>query len=182
MLPSAAAITQALHAEGFLLDGEVVAIEAGERFQAFATAVYRLRLRYRSETSHSLPETMIGKIYGPEWYRRGGLPEALFFRQVAPVLRTPIAPTLFGLLDDPAAETCVVLIEDLAPDYQPIELPVADAWLDVLVDTLADFHAQWWEAPLLGIPALLQPEDTVMRMAQAIPLQGLQANDLTPKK
>ncbi len=176
MFPSATAITQALHAEGFLQDGEVIAVEEGETFQAFATAVYRCRLRYRSETAQRLPETMICKIYGPEWYQRGGLQEVLAYRRITPALRLSIAPTLYGLIDDPAAETCVLLIEDLATCFQPVTSPMADAWLDLLVDTLADFHAQWWEAPMLDTAAFLQPEDTVMRMAQAIPLQGLRAN------
>lgn len=176
MFPTAAAITQALHAEGFLQAGEVIAVEAGEQFQALATAVYRCRLRYRDETSPCMPETMICKIYGPEWYQRGGLQEVLAYRRIIPALRLSIAPTLYGLIDDPAAETCVLLIEDLATCYQPVASPMADAWLDLLVDTLADFHAQWWEAPMLDTAAFLQPEDTVMRMAQAIPPQGLRAN------
>lgn len=176
MFPTAAAITQALHAEGFLQAGEVITVEEVEQFQALATAVYRCRLRYRYATSQCMPETMICKIYGPEWYQRGGLQEVLAYRRITPALRPSIAPTLYGLIDDPAAETCVLLIEDLATCYQPVEASMADAWLDLLVDTLADFHAQWWEAPMLDTAAFLQPEDTVMRMAQAIPPQGLRAN------
>ena len=176
MFPTAAAITQALHAEGFLQAGEVIAVEEGEQFQAFATAVYRCRLRYRYETAQGMPETMICKIYGPEWYQRGGLQEVLAYRRITPALRPSFAPTLYGLIDDPAAETCVLLIEDLATCYQPVASLMADAWLDLLVDTLADFHAQWWEAPMLDTAAFLQPEDTVMRMAQAIPPQGLRTN------
>ncbi|MNS24114.1 hypothetical protein D3C72_559480 [compost metagenome] len=174
MVPTAAAITHALHAEGFLPDGEVIAVEEGERFQALATAVFRCRLRYSARGPHSLPETMIVKIYGPAWYERGGLRDLFFFQRIAPALEPPIAPLLYGVIHDPAARTCVVLIEDLAPGYRQVELPLADAWLDAIVDTLADLHAQWWEAPLPG--ALLEPEDTVMRMAQALPPQGLQAN------
>ena len=176
MVPTAAAITQTLRAEGFLQAGDVIAVDTGETFQALATAVYRCRLRYRDETSPGLPETIICKIYGPEWYPRGGLQELLAYRRITPALRQSIAPTLYGLIDDPAAETCVLLIEDLATCYQPVALPMADAWLDILVDTLADFHAQWWEAPMLDTAAFLQPEDTVMRMAQAIPPQGIRAN------
>lgn len=123
-----------------------------------------------------MPETMICKVYGPEWYQRGGLQEVLAYRQITPALRLSIAPTLYGLIDDPAAETCVLLIEDLETCHQPVASPMADAWLDLLVDTLADFHAQWWEDPVLHTAAFLQPEDTVMRMAQAIPPQGLMAN------
>lgn len=176
MFPTAATLTQALHAEGFLQAGEVVAVEAGEQFQALATAVYRCRLRYRAGTSQGMPETMICKIYGPEWYPRGGVQEALAYRRITPAVCPSIAPTLYGLIDDPAAETCVLLIEDLATGYQPVASPMADAWLDLLVDTLADFHAQWWEDPILDTAAFLQPEDTVMRMAQAIPPRGLRVN------
>ena len=176
MLPSAATIKQALQTNGLLHAGDVIAVEAGERFQASATAVYRCRLRYRDGSSQGMPETMICKIYGPEWYQRGGRQEVLAYRRITPELRPSIAPTLYGLIDDPAAETCALLIEDLATGYQPIEAPMADAWLNNLVDTLADFHAQFWEAPMLETAAFLQPEESVMRMAQAIPPEGLQAN------
>lgn len=176
MVPTAAAITQALHAKGFLQAGEVIAVEAGEPFQALATAVFRCHLRYRDETSQGMPETMIFKVYGPEWYPRGGVQEVLAYRRIIPALRPSIAPTLYGLIDDPAAETWVLLLEDLATGYQPVAPPMAEPWLDLLVDTLADFHARWWEDPLLDTAAFLQPEDTVMRMAQAIPPQRIRAN------
>lgn len=174
MLPTAAAITHALRTEGFLPDGEVVTVEDVEQFQALATAVIRARLRYSPQASHALPETMIIKVYGPAWYESGGLQDLRFYRHIAPALEAPIAPTLYGTIHDPAARTWVLLIEDLAPGYRQIELPLADAWLEAVVDTLADLHAQWWDAPLLE--SLLEPEDTVMRMAQALPPHGLHAN------
>jgi hypothetical protein len=173
---TAAAITQALHAAGFLPDGEVVAIEEVDRFQAFATAVCRCRLQYSPPRPSSLPETMIVKVYGPEWYRRGGLQDLRFYRRIAPALPSPIAPALYGLIDDPAAQTCVLLIEDLAPRYRQVELPLSDAWLEAIVDALADLHARWWDDPQRDSEAMLEPEDTVMRMAQALPLEGLRVN------
>jgi hypothetical protein len=173
---TAIAITQALHAAGFLPDGEVAAIEEADRFQAFATAVFRCRLQYSPPRPPSLPETMVVKVYGPEWYQRGGLQDLRFYRRIAPSLPSPIAPALYGVIDDPAAQTCVLLIEDLAPRYQQVEWPLSDAWLEAIVDALADLHAQWWGDPLLAFEELLEPEDTVMRMAQALPLEGLRVN------
>jgi hypothetical protein len=173
---TAATATRALHAAGFLSDGEVVAVEEGERFQAFATSVFRCHLHYRPPHPSTLPETMICKVYGPEWYQRGGVQDLMFYRRIAPALQSPIAPTLYGMIDDPDAQFAMLLIEDLAPDYHQVELPLADAQLEAIVDTLADLHAQWWDAPLLDSEALLQPEDTVMRMAQALPPEGLRVN------
>lgn len=176
MILTAATVTQALHAAGHLLDGEVIAIEEGDRFEAFATAVFRCHLRYRPLHPPSLPETMICKVYGPEWYQQGGIQDLMFYRRIAPALKSPIAPALYGIIDDPAAQSCILLIEDLAPGYAQVQLPLSDAWLEAIVDALADLHAQWWEAPQLNADELLKPEDTVMRMAQALPLDGLRVN------
>lgn len=176
MILTAATVTQALHAAGHLPDGEVIAIEESDRFEASATSVFRCHLRYHPQHPPSLPETMICKCYGPDWYQQGGLQDLMFYRRIAPALKSNIAPGLYGLLDDPSAQTCILLIEDLAPGYDQVQLPVADAWLERIVDALADLHTQWWDAPLLASEAMLKPEDTVMRMAQALPLAGLQVN------
>jgi hypothetical protein len=179
---TAATVTQALHAAGLLADGEVIAIEEGDRFEAFATSVVRCHLRYRPPHPPSLPETMICKFYGPEWYQRGGLQDLMFFRRIAPALRSAIAPAIYGLMDDPSAQSCMLLIEDLAPGYDQVRLPLTDAWLEAIVDALADLHAQWWDAPQLNADELLKPEDTVMRMAQALPPEGLRVNVAAAKQ
>jgi hypothetical protein len=176
MIPTAATLTQALHAAGLLPDGEVVAIEEGQQFEACATSVVRCHLHYRPLHPPSLPKTMICKFYGPEWYQQGGIPDLMFFRRIAPALKSPIAPAIYGIIDDPSAQSCMLLIEDLAPGYHQVQLPLTDAWLEAIVDALADLHAQWWDAPQLNSEELLKPEDTVMRMAQALPLDGLRVN------
>jgi hypothetical protein len=176
MILTASTVTQALHAAGLLPDGEVIAVEEGDRFEAFATAVFRCHLRYRPLHPPSLPETMICKFYGPEWYQQGGLQDLMFFRRIAPALKSSIAPALYGIIDDPSAQSCTLLIEDLAPGYDQVHLPLTDAWLEAIVDALADLHAQWWDAPQLNAEELLKPEDTVMRMAQALPPDGVRVN------
>lgn len=180
MVPPPANLTEQLYQRGFLPTGEVLGAIAGQRFEAFADAVLRLDLTYSDDSPSSAPATLICKQSGPAWYEVVRLPELRFYTELAPLLQYNVAPTFYGVIHNPPARTCTLLLEDLAQDYERVILPVAEAELMVVVDTLAKHHAFWWNHPILSTPALQTPAPAgdVTRMSHALNAQGLCAKEV----
>lgn len=175
-LPTAQQLTDILRRNGHLQSGEVAIVEPGERFTAAADELCRLHLRYSPGGDVSAPPTLIYKRYGPQWYAMHGQPEANFYRHLA--THMPHLPVVasYGLVDDPAEQTLFVLLEDLTVDYQAAHLPVSQAQLELVTDTLVRLHADWWQHPLLHSGHLLTPDASVCRMPQALGADGIAAH------
>lgn len=179
MMPSPADLTEQLRQRGFLPTGRVLRVIAGQYFEAFADAVFRLNVTYSEDASPSAPATLICKQLGPTWYEVVGLPELRFYTELAPLLQYNVAPRFYGALHNPFAKMCTLLLEDLAQGYERVVLPIAEAKLMVVVDALAKHHAFWWDRPMLSAPALQTPAPAgdVTRMPHALSAEGLLANE-----
>lgn len=180
MVPSPADLTEQLCQRGFLPTGRVVEVSVGQRFEAFADAVLELALTYSEDALPSAPATLICKQLGPAWYEAVGLPELRFYTKLAPLLEDGVVPEFYGAIHHPSAKTCTLFLEDLTRNYEHVTLPVAETKLTVIVDTLARYHAFWWNhpelfAPTLQIPA---PEGDVTRTPHALNAEGLRVNEL----
>ncbi|CAM3608204.1 aminoglycoside phosphotransferase family protein [Deinococcus saxicola] len=134
------------------------------------------RLFLEGDLPGGAPETLIAKVYGPEWYASGGLLELQFYQDF--LRRTPALPVpqLLGFENDLAARRCTLLLEDLGAAYQPVALPPPPALLEHLTRVLAAFHAAWWNAPELESLGFRQPDTGVTRMPQALDPAGLAAH------
>lgn len=170
-------LTSMLQQSGLLTTGAVTSITISERFSGYADAILRLHLTYSPAADVRAPQTVICKQFGPQWYTSSGQLELRFYRDLAPQMPQIPVPTFYGGSDDPQTQTCLLCIEDLAQHYMPIQLPVADIWLESLTDVLISLHAHWWEHPQLLTPAFLAPEQAVTRMPQALDGQGLRINE-----
>lgn len=179
-MPSPADLTEQLRQRGFLPTGRVLRVIARQHFEAFADAVFRLDVTYSEDASPSAPATFICKQLGPTWYEVVGLPELRFYTELAPLLQYNVAPMFYGTIHNPPAKTCTLLLEDLAQDYERVILPIAEAKLVVVVDTLARYHAFWWDHPMLSAPALQTPAPAgdVTRMPHALSAEGLRENEV----
>ena len=143
-----------------------------------------MQLTYSEAPPTAAPKTLIYKELGPVWYSTVGLPELRFYTELAPVAKSPLVPTLYGAINDAKSQTCVLLLEDLLPEYELAALPLSEARLAATVDELALWHAFWWNhlrllEPDLQTPA---PEEDVTRMPHALNVTGLEENERLAQK
>lgn len=170
MILSPAHLTEQLCQRGFLPTGRVLEVSIGQRFEAFANAVFRLTLTYSKDAPPNAPATLICKQLGLAWYEVVGLPELRLYTELAPLLEYGVGPKFYGAIHHPSAKTCTLLLEDPIQHYERVTLPVAEAKLAAVVDILAEYHAFWWNHPRLFTPALQTPAPggDVTRMPHAL--------------
>lgn len=150
-----------LRSKGLLGEGRVEAI-AVRRNPAFNSVIDHLDVTCSADAPASVPRRLLLKRNLPAgWARPAGVREARFYQQVAQLPGHPpvIVPCLDAAFD---AETgnSHLLLHDLsdshaAPITRDEQLDPATnvperADLEAVIDTLARFHAFWWQHPQLG--------------------------------
>ena len=155
-------LTSALRAgqslpRGFVQD---VAVEANP-FGAFNSEVSRLQVRYSPTVPPDLPTTLILKRnLHDAWAVRAGADEAAvytLFRTHAS--RLPMISPCYAAAYDVERKQSYVILRDLSISHRtpmsrdefliPGKNVPPDHELDRLVETLARFHAYWWQHPVL---------------------------------
>ena len=118
--------------------------------------IIRLRLCYDG-TATDAPETLILKTGLPERIGSGwkaGLQEVAFYRDVAVATKPLLVPRCFEAFYDATTENWHLLLEDLTDTHiiaTTWPLPPTAEQCERIVDTLARFHAAWWDGPRLGV-------------------------------
>ena len=154
-------ITAVLSAAGLLTDGEVLGVTTAET-GAFNSHTRHLRLELSAAATSGLATSLILKRNTQElWSIEGGAEEVKFY-QVAASLH-PSPPALvpcYAAAYDPASGNSYLLLEDLSETHTPPvtrdqQLSIVDAVpsaaaIERVIDTLAQYHAYWWEHPLLA--------------------------------
>lgn len=153
-------LTDLLHQSGALQQGSVTEVYVTEN-EAFNSHVQHLTVSYSSDAAPVLPSALIVKRNVPtEWGREAGRDEVAFYRFVAQhAERLPMIIPHFVATYDEETEDSLLILQDLSATHQsPVlrqqqidqtDIP-ADATLYQVVETLAAFHAAWWEHPHLG--------------------------------
>jgi hypothetical protein len=141
--------------------GRVEAI-AVRRNPAFNSVIDHLAVTFSADVSASVPRRLLLKRNLPaEWARPAGVHEAQFYQLVAQLPNHPavIVPCLDAAFD---AETrnSHLLLHDLSDSHaapltrdqilDPKTSVPGRAHLEAVIDTLACFHAYWWQHPRLG--------------------------------
>ncbi len=128
----------------------------------FTGQVFRLRLAYEGP-SNAAPDRLIAKLAAPPGSARGLMNEfggyereVRFYTGFAADAGLPV-PACYYAATDGKDGTCAILLEDLKPAR--VGDQVAGATPDeamFVVETLARFHARWWnDQSLLGQPWLM---------------------------
>lgn len=177
MLPTPEQTTRALKQAGLLPLGSVQAIQSIETFEAYADVVARLKITY-DKTTIKAPETLVCKVFGTKWYEDSGKAELSFYQDLAPQMPDVPVPNFYGHIENPERNYLAIFIEDLQTQYHLVSLPIKEAKLDLITDTLVSLHARWWEHDYLNKPLFLQPDLAVTRMPQDLPSEGLATNVL----
>ncbi|MEA2575149.1 MAG: hypothetical protein QOH93_2447 [Chloroflexia bacterium] len=148
-------LTTLLRQEGVLGLGEVTEVHIAPREDVWNSRAYRLRLTYRGDASGA-PSRLFLKLKGDNWGRE----EAAFYRYVrSNGVDLPVLVQCFSSEYDEATGDSHVLLADLSEthftpftiaQFRALEVVPEAVYLQQIVDTVAEFHAYWWEHPLLG--------------------------------
>ena len=153
-------LTAALRAAGALPTGAVQAVETRGN-DAFNSAATHLTLTYSADApADALHSLFLKRNLAVEWATEAARDEARFYQAVARLTPRPpmIAPCYLAAFDEQRGVSSLLLADVSATHAAPVTrdeqirgdgVPDQRA-LDLAVDTLAAFHACWWERPELG--------------------------------
>lgn len=153
-------LTEILHSSGALQQGSVIEIQTAQN-EAFNSSVQHLVVRYSPEASPLLPTALLLKRnVDTDWGKEAGRSEVAFYQLIAQdAQRFPmIIPCVVATYDEQTGNS-LLLLQDLRETHrlpvtrqQQIQLEgvPTDTVLHEIVETLAAFHAAWWEHPQLG--------------------------------
>jgi hypothetical protein len=148
-------ITEALWRSGLPRSTRVREVAVESARSTVLSRIVRLRLAYDGDAAGA-PGSLILKTGLPERIGRGwtgGLQETAFYRDVAPATDPCLVLRGFAASCDTATGEWHLLLEDLTDTHTVATawpLPLTTEQCAAIVDTLARFHAAWWDDPRLG--------------------------------
>ncbi len=163
-----AELTELLYQEKALQGGRVLAVHTTEN-EAFNSQIQHLKVSYSPDAVPQMPAELVLKKNVPtDWGREAGRSEVAFYQFIAQdAHRFPmIIPHVVATYDEQTGDSLLLLHDLSATHHLPVtrrlttqqsiqqeDMP-AEATLHQVVETLAAFHAAWWEHPQLGTPPL----------------------------
>ncbi len=153
-------LTEILYQSGALQQGRVIEIQTAQN-EAFNSSVQHLVVRYSPDATPFLPAALLLKRnIDTDWGKEAGRSEVAFYQLAARHMqRLPMIIPHFAATYDEKTGNSLLLLQDLSETHrlpvtreQQIQLEGVpnDTVLHSIVETLAAFHAAWWEHPLLG--------------------------------
>jgi hypothetical protein len=150
---TATVLSRWLHDSGVLPNGAVVSVSLELETETTTSMLRCLTATYSPDAPSDLSRHLIVKSpLNTASVREVNSSELQFYRQLAPVLGTPPLVRCYAAVKDGDAPGTLVL-EDVRSthDHPPWPIPPSRNQCEAAVETLARVHAQWWEAPALGI-------------------------------
>jgi hypothetical protein len=148
-------LTSVLREEGMFGSAVVTAVDIEPMENVWNSKAYRLRLTYSGETSGA-PARLFLKLKSDHY----GKEEAAFYSYVrSSGVDLPVLVPCFSSEYDSDAGDSHVLLADLSEthftpftivQFRALEVVPEPIYLQQIVDSVAEFHAYWWEHPLLG--------------------------------
>jgi thiamine kinase-like enzyme len=149
-------LTAVLRQSGVLRAGEVRTVEK-ETTGAFNSHTSHLLLHYSADATSEAPKHLVLKQNTQEaWAKEAGMEEVKFYHLVASLHDHPtvIIPCYAAAYDEPSGNS-YLLLQDLSETHRPpvtrdqqisiIEGVPPAAYIEAVVDTLAQIHAYWWD-------------------------------------
>ncbi|GHO51402.1 phosphotransferase family protein [Ktedonospora formicarum] len=156
-------LTSILRQASLLSRGKVLAIDQ-QPTGAFNSATIRLLVTYTPDTLEGVPHSFILKCSnGTAWGNQANRKEVQFYQFIATLPNyPPLMVPCYGAAFDEMSDASYLLLLDLSPTHlvpvprdQQIAIEKgenvpAEVYIERAIDTLAAFHAYWWEHELLG--------------------------------
>lgn len=151
-------LTDVFTADGLLQRGEVLDVSFdGEGFnKGFVSNITRLTVRYSEDVLEDLPARFILKTSKPGIHAellKVGRHEIDFYQAMERFPEHPVPiPEIYDAQYDPATERTHLLMSDLSATHfqRPLPIPPSNRHCEMIIDSLAQLHAFWWNHPLLG--------------------------------
>lgn len=148
-------LTATLRNQGALGPAEVTAVNIDPQHDVWNSTAYRLELNFRGD-GFGAPTRLFLKLKGDH----RGREEVEFYRYVISSeadLRV-VVPCFSSEYNEATGDSHVLLADLSATHFTPftieqfrsLEVVPEPVYLQQIVDCVADFHAYWWEHPLLG--------------------------------
>lgn len=147
-----------LHGAGVLREVAMVTAVEQRGNDAFNSTIAHLTLTYAPTAPESAPQQLVLKLNREGW----GENEIGFYELVRATASAPDLPMVlpcYAAAYDPATGDSHLLLLDVSATHAPplsrTQVLAGDTmpspWqLPLIADTIADFHAHWWEHPALG--------------------------------
>lgn len=146
-------LTTRLREQGHLLQGEVSALSL-KHSKTFFSDIYRLDISYSTDISPKLPAKLLLKIPFPESRAalNMGKDEVAVYRALWDAMDDPPVVRCFDAVYSIHSQRSHLLLADLSETHFQPEVPVPPSTrhCELCVETLAQFHAFWWEHADLG--------------------------------
>jgi hypothetical protein len=149
-------LTDALRNGGALDAGRVSAVSVESSRHTILSQIIRLQLTYEGAGADA-PRSLIYKSGHPDrveagW--NGGRHEVAFYKLVASATSGRLAPRCFEAHADEVTKDWRLLLQDLTDSHFVATvwpLPPTMAQCETILRARAQFHAQWWDDPRLGV-------------------------------
>ncbi|MCI0663386.1 MAG: ecdysteroid 22-kinase family protein, partial [Acidobacteria bacterium] len=147
-------LTNILRRNGHLVRGSVSELNK-EDFKTLFSRIYRLEVKYSKDAIPALPSKMLLKVplIENEASLKMGKVEVFVYNTLKNTMNDPPVVPCFNASYSPDSHRSHLLLEDLSDShFQPeIPIPPSKRHCELCVETLAQFHAFWWEHPSLGV-------------------------------
>jgi aminoglycoside phosphotransferase (APT) family kinase protein len=154
-------LTAVLRDTGGLTRGEVIRVDL-QKTGAFNSSTSHLTLAYSPDAPVQIPTRLVLKRnIDAQWAKEAGEREVGFYTCVAGLPTHPrvVVPCYAAAFDQPTGNSYLLLRDESATHAPPVtraqqvgivESVPAQAYLETIVDALAELHAFWWQSPLLS--------------------------------
>ncbi len=144
-------LTDLLQAQGYLREERVLSIQKQWSWTSTSSFIYLLGVKYTGSRSPQAPARLFLKLSKPDPHF-DGQHEVVFYQHIAPRMEDTPAVRCFDAAYSPEIQRSHLLLEDLSQTHATAEwpLPPAQTQCERAIDTLAAFHASWWNHSTLG--------------------------------
>jgi len=147
-------LTDILRRNGHLVQGGVIALDK-ECFKTLFSLFYRIEAQYSNDAIPALPSKMLLKLPLPdnEASLKMGKDEVFVYNTLTKAMNDPPVVPFFDAVYSPDSQRWQILMGDMSNSHFQPELPIPPSGrhCELCVETLAQFHAFWWEHPSLGV-------------------------------
>ena len=155
-------LTRILCEKDYLSQGQVISVQKANRPQQTATwfaDISFLHVSYSGKAPKSAPRRLFLKVSRPDLEPADllyGRKEVEFYSTIANAMDDPPVARCYDAVYAPDTGRSHVLLDDLSETHIQPQPPLQPSrrHCELLLDSLAKFHAHWWEHPRLGTDIL----------------------------
>jgi aminoglycoside phosphotransferase (APT) family kinase protein len=149
-------LSDKLAAKGALQRGQVTGIDCDAQAfnKGYLSNIASLALTYSAEATGSLPARLFLKMSKPGLHAEllsRGQHEVQFYSEVGRAVDLPV-PVCYDAEYDEARHLAHILMDDLSATHfqKPLPIPPSNRHCELIMESLAQVHARWWNSPRLG--------------------------------